>query len=54
MGWNSAVLIDKVVLVGEFSLTIELCSELCKLLWRCTSVYGPVDRSRKSTFWEEL
>ncbi|XP_039133793.1 uncharacterized protein LOC120270793 [Dioscorea cayenensis subsp. rotundata] len=22
--------------------------------WRCTSVYGPVDRSRKQAFWDEL
>lgn len=52
--WNSAVVTGKVLSVGEFSLAVEFYSMHVNVKWRCVSVYGPVMRSRKKTFWEEL
>lgn len=54
VGWNSADIIGQVMFVGEFSLTMAFFSKRFNFRWRCTSVYGPVDRSRKQAFWDEL
>ncbi|KAH7666030.1 Exodeoxyribonuclease III protein [Dioscorea alata] len=54
IGWNDACLTGHLVKAGEFSLTVDFCYTSNQFRWRCTSVYGPTVRSRKSEFWAEL
>lgn len=54
IGWNNGVLSGKLERVEVFSLTVEFHSEKDNFKWRCTTVYGPIVRSLKRAFWEEL
>lgn len=54
LGWNSALLIGTVGQVGEFCLSVDFVVWRDNFIWRCTTVYGPTERSRKRDFWEEL
>lgn len=52
IGWNSAMLIGRVIKVGVFSLMF-IC-KLDSLEWRYTMVYAPMVRNLKQVFWEEI
>jgi hypothetical protein len=40
--------------VGLFSLTAHLQNKKDKVIWACTTVYGPTDVNLKFSFWAEL
>jgi hypothetical protein len=40
--------------VGLFSLTAPIQNKKDKIIWACTTMYGPTDSHLKPTFWAEL
>jgi exonuclease III len=40
--------------IGKFSLTAYLQNTSDKVIWACTTVYGPTDQNLKGEFWSEL
>lgn len=54
IGWNSVLLDGTLVPGGEFFLTMDFVAKKDKLRWRCTTVYGPIERLHKLAFWNEL
>jgi hypothetical protein len=40
--------------IGQYSITAFLENKADKTKWACTTVYGPVEQSRKADFWAEL
>jgi exonuclease III len=40
--------------MGRFSITAQIQNKKDKIIWSCTTVYGPTDAQLKSDFWVEL
>jgi exonuclease III len=53
-GFNSALFNSISWHIGSYSITVFVENKFDKMKWACTSVYGPVDHSKKNNFWNEL
>lgn len=54
IGWNSNLFIGILKHQGLFSLTIEFTNQANRIIWMCTSIYGPNARHLKPQFWDEI
>lgn len=54
IGWNNTALSDKLILIGDFNVTVDFCFLRTNFCRRCTKVYGPNARALKQSFCQEL
>lgn len=54
VGWNQGKFSCLGTFIGDFSVTAHFLDPTSGFKWSITSIYGPTDRTRSSSFWDEL
>lgn len=54
IGWNNNLFEGNLKFKGSFSLTLEFTNKATRVIWVCTTVYGPNSRLLKKEFWDEI